>query len=208
MTSEIRTNRGSGHHAATPSLDPQGETRRSRPYIVFNVANPALAGFAEAQLDRALLKSEAQRFAKDGEGHGAGSSHGLNLSSIREVHMLAGDIESGSSHHVNMAQPLAHDWFLRAWFATAGLKQNDLVTKLDMPKNTAHRLWHGLQPYRRDHVEQIAALLNIRPYELLMPPEEAMGMRRLRSAIAEVAAPAQEATALTIADLKRTGTDN
>ena len=207
MTGEIRTHRCGRDCPATPALDPHGKSDRRGAHIVFNVADPALARFAQAQLDRALLKREPQRLAERCEGHNDPSSHGLNLWSISNVHMLAGDIVDVSSHHVNMAQPLSHDWFLREWFATAGLKQNDLVTKLDLPKNTAHRLWHGLQPYRRDHVEQIAALLNIHPYELLMPPEEAMGLRRLRSAIAEVAAPAADSARPTADALPRTGTN-
>lgn len=76
---------------------------------------------------------------------------------------------------------------MKEWFATLGLKQRDLITKLDYQPAAAHRLWHSLQPYRRDHVDEISALLNIQPYELLMPPEEAMALRRLKSAIAEVA---------------------
>jgi len=131
----------------------------------------------------------------------------LNLPSMSPVQTVAGDTACGSSHHVNMAAPNDHGWYLREWFGTAELRQNDLVTKLDLPKNTAHRLWHGLQPYRRDYVDQISALLNIRPYELLMPPEEAMALRRLRSAIAEVAVP-QEPQPIAAApdDARKTGT--
>lgn len=88
-----------------------------------------------------------------------------------------------------MAGTAQHDWYLQEWFAVGGLKQHDLVTKLDYPKNTAFKLWHGVQAYRRDNVDEISALLNIAPYELLMPPEEAMQLRRLRSVIAEVARP-------------------
>lgn len=85
-----------------------------------------------------------------------------------------------------MASPASHDWYLHDWFASAGLTQNALVLKLDYPKNTAHRLWHGLQPYRRDHVEDISSLLNIKPHELLMHPDDAMRIRRLEAVIAEV----------------------
>jgi hypothetical protein len=85
-----------------------------------------------------------------------------------------------------MAKPTGHDWYLRDWFASLGLKQRDLVTKLDYLPNSAHRIWHSLQQYRRDDIETIAALLQIEPFELLMPPDEAMALRRLRSAIAEV----------------------
>jgi len=112
-------------------------------------------------------------------------SHGLNLSSIAEVHMVAGDFWSRSSHHLNMENSAGPDWYLHEWFATAGLKQNDLVTKLDYPKNTANRLWHGLQPFRRDHIQAISALLNIKPHELLMHPEEAMRIRRLEAVVRE-----------------------
>ncbi|HEY1071483.1 MAG TPA: helix-turn-helix transcriptional regulator [Brevundimonas sp.] len=101
--------------------------------------------------------------------------------------MVAGDFLWRSSHHVNMEQPDGPDWYLHEWFATAGLKQHDLVTKLDYPKNTANRLWHGLQPFRRDHIQAISELLNIRPHELLMHPEEAMRIRRLEAAVREVA---------------------
>ena len=119
--------------------------------------------------------------------------------------MVAGDITSLSSHHVNMAAS-GHDWYLREWFETQGLKQNDLVTKLDYPKNTANRLWHSVQPYRRDFVEAVADLLNIAPFELLMPPADAMALRRLRSAIAEVASTERPAEDLAEPVSKKTGT--
>lgn len=105
-----------------------------------------------------------------------------------------------------MAAATAHDWYLRDWFATVGMKQRDLVTKLDYQPAQAHRLWHSLQPYRRDHVEEISALLNIQPYELLMPPEEAMALRRLKSAIAEVAKTEPAAPAVEEPHPPRTGT--
>ncbi len=97
-----------------------------------------------------------------------------------------------------MATPSKHDWYLQEWFATVGLKQFDLVTKLDYPRGTAHKLWHGLQPYRRDNVEEISALLNIAPHELLMHPDDAMSLRRLTAAVAEVTrAPIAEPDAAT-----------
>lgn len=110
-----------------------------------------------------------------------------------------------------MAAPASHDWYLREWFATQGLKQRDMVTKLDYQSTLAFRLWHGIQPYRRDNIEDIAALLNIKPHELLMPPEEAMKLRRLQSAIAEVTAPepppTTPASAAAAPAHRRTGTD-
>lgn len=108
-----------------------------------------------------------------------------------------------------MAVPDMPDWYLREWFATMGLKQRDLVTKLDYQPAAAHALWHSVQRYRRDHIADISALLNIQPYELLMPPEEAMALRRLRSAIAEVAAapPKVEDLSPTETPARKTGTN-
>ena len=110
------------------------------------------------------------------------------------------------SHHPNMAAPERGDWYLQEWFTTLGLIQRDLVTKLDYPPATANALWHGVQRYRRDHIQDVSALLQIQPYELLMAPEEAMALRRLRSAIAEVAK-AEPAAEISAPSGRRTGTE-
>lgn len=75
-----------------------------------------------------------------------------------------------------------HDWYLQEWARSLGKKQNSLVTELGWEKNAAHRIWHGKQPYRRDIVNEIAAWLQVRPYELLMPPEQAHRLRSLEHA--------------------------
>lgn len=80
------------------------------------------------------------------------------------------------------------DWHLQAWATRLGKKQADLVTKLDIHKTTAHRLWTGKQPYRRDFVVKIARWLEIEPYELLMDPDEAVALRRLRETAFQIAA--------------------
>lgn len=101
-------------------------------------------------------------------------------------------------------------WYLRDWFATVGLKQHDLVKRLDYPLNTAFKLWHGVQPARADHIADIAALLHIEPWELLMHPEEAMRLRRMRATIAEAAgqpAPPVDLPDFRAAAAKKTGTD-
>lgn len=121
--------------------------------------------------------------------------------------MAAGDTHGGSSHHVNMKPDPGPNWYLHEWFATQQLKQADLVTKLDYPKNTANRLWHGLQPFRRDHVAAISALLNIKPHELLMRPEDAMRVRRLEAVVEEAARAAAQNDAPDGPDaLEKTGT--
>lgn len=76
------------------------------------------------------------------------------------------------------------DWYLRDWAARADKIQGDLVTELGWHKTTAHRVWHGRQPYRRDLVNQVARWLGLEPYELFLPPDEALKIRRWRELLA------------------------
>lgn len=87
-----------------------------------------------------------------------------------------------------MADLTNHDWFLQAWALEKGKKQSDLVTELGWLKNTAHRIWHGKQPYRRDVLNMVAQWLDLQPYELLMPPAEAIALRSLRQNAAAIVA--------------------
>lgn len=105
---------------------------------------------------------------------------------------------------MNMAAPDRPLWYLQEWFATQGRIQRDLITKLDWLPAKANKVWHGVQIAKLDEVAEIADLLNIAPWELLMAPDEAMKLRRLKSVIAEVAqpAPTQDAVATS-----RTGTN-
>lgn len=89
-----------------------------------------------------------------------------------------------------MAAPDRPLWYLQEWFATSGRKQRDLVTGLDWLPAKANKVWHGVQEPRTSEIHEIAAFLNIAPHELLMPPEEAMRIRRVQSVLSEVASPA------------------
>lgn len=88
-----------------------------------------------------------------------------------------------------MAAPDRPLWYLQEWFATQGRIQRDLITKLDWLPAKANKVWHGVQIAKLDEVAEISDLLNIAPWELLMPPEDAMRLRRLRSVLEEVAQP-------------------
>jgi transcriptional regulator with XRE-family HTH domain len=80
------------------------------------------------------------------------------------------------------------DWYLQDWARERGKRQADLVTDLGWLKNAAHRIWHSRQPYRRDILNQVADWLDVKPYELLMPPKEALALRRLRETAVLIAA--------------------
>lgn len=66
-------------------------------------------------------------------------------------------------------------------------------------------IYNGRTAYYREIVNALSNALNIQPYELLMPPEEAMSIRRMRQAAITIAAESQPAPALQL--LQGTGTD-
>lgn len=180
---------GRQHLAVAQLLDLDGHENRGIDHAAFDFGQPAFAGRLEAEEHAAFRKRPALIDSKFGEGHALCSDE-PNILARSNIRIARTDICGGFSHNPNMAEAKAPgDWYLQEWFAALGLIQRDLVTKLDYPTATANALWHGVQRYRRDHIQDVSALLNIRPYELLMPPEEAFAMRRLKAAIAEVTRP-------------------
>jgi hypothetical protein len=87
----------------------------------------------------------------------------------------------------------APDWYLKDWLRHFGKRQASLSNELGWTKGRAHYVWHGEHPYRREVVNEIARWLKIEPFELLMPPDRALALRRLRqhaaAIVAEEAAP-------------------
>ncbi len=69
-----------------------------------------------------------------------------------------------------------------------GKRQADLVKDLGWAKGRANKFFHGIHPYRRDIVNELSSWLEIAPFELLMPPDEAIRLRRLRDAALAIAA--------------------
>ncbi len=80
---------------------------------------------------------------------------------------------------IGMAAP-THDWYLKQWLKTLGKKQADVVRDLEWNKARVSLMIRGEQQYTRDAVNEVAAWLHLRPYELLMHPDDAMSLRRLR----------------------------
>lgn len=115
------------------------------------------------------------------------SSHCLNSKSTHQVQTARNDGSRERPHTVNVEERTEPDWYLQDWAKLADKRQADLVNDLGWLKNHAHRIWHGKQPYRRDIVNAVADWLNIEPYELLMPPQEAMKIRQLREAALAIA---------------------
>lgn len=79
-------------------------------------------------------------------------------------------------------------------------RQASLSNELGWSKGRANLFWHSTQPYRRDVVNQVAAWLGIAPHELLMPPVEALAIRRLRETAAQIVAESPQVFAHTSDD--------
>jgi hypothetical protein len=86
----------------------------------------------------------------------------------------------------DMAAP-HHDWYLKEWLRYYGKKQADMVRDLDWNKAKVSLTASGKQPYDREAVNEASAYLNLQPYELLMHPDDAMALRRLKRDAARIA---------------------
>ena len=78
------------------------------------------------------------------------------------------------------------DWYLPDWLKSLQVSQADLVRLTDYPKAKVSDLVTGKQRYNRDVLNDVAAALNIYPYELLMSPDDAMAQRRMRTVAQEI----------------------
>ena len=72
--------------------------------------------------------------------------------------------------------------------ATLRLRQVQLADRAGWDKRKTSDLVTGKQPYKRDTLNEAALALNIAPYELLMHPDDAMALRRLRDTAVRIAA--------------------
>jgi transcriptional regulator with XRE-family HTH domain len=61
-----------------------------------------------------------------------------------------------------------------------GVNQAEMVRRTDWSKATASQLYNNKQDYSPKVVNEAAKALNVAPYELLMRPETAAALRRLR----------------------------
>jgi transcriptional regulator with XRE-family HTH domain len=80
------------------------------------------------------------------------------------------------------------DWHLQEWMALLGKRQAHLIRDLGWSRRKASEVYNGDQQYKRDLVNELAQWLGIRPFELLMPPEEAQRIRQFRDAAYAIAA--------------------
>lgn len=74
-------------------------------------------------------------------------------------------------------------WYLREWMDALGVRQSDMIREAGWSKTTASLLYNCQQDMNVDLLKSAAAALKRRPYELLMPPEEAFQIIRYRQEV-------------------------
>ena len=82
----------------------------------------------------------------------------------------------------------AADWYLPEWMASLRVSQADLCREAGMSKSTMSEIVNGKTHYYRALVNQMATALNLEPFELLMHPDDAFALRRLRDDAVRIAA--------------------
>lgn len=89
------------------------------------------------------------------------------------------------------ATVIGPDWFLPEWMGALRVKPVDLVRETGMSKATISDIVNGRTNYYRALVNQMASVLHIEPFELLMHPDQAFALRRLRADAIRIAAEQQ-----------------
>ncbi|WP_037568763.1 helix-turn-helix domain-containing protein [Sphingomonas sp. S17] len=91
--------------------------------------------------------------------------------------------------------------------ATLGVNQATLIEKTGLSKTAISLLVNDRQDYTPEIIRDVADALNIKRYELLMDPEDAMNLRALRNDALRVVQHAQALTQREEKNGQRTGTD-
>lgn len=79
-------------------------------------------------------------------------------------------------------------WFLPEWMDTLRVRQADMVERAGWSKTTASLLYNRQQDYSPRLIDEAAHALNIARYELLLHPEDAFAIRRMRDSAVTIAA--------------------
>jgi len=72
------------------------------------------------------------------------------------------------------------DWFLVEWMRSTKTSQAALSRLTGWSKATCNDIVHRRTSYYRQILNEAASALHVQPFELLMPPEDAMALRRMR----------------------------
>lgn len=76
-------------------------------------------------------------------------------------------------------------WYLPEWMDSLEVNQAQMIERAGWSKTTASLLYNRQQDFNPALVAAAAHALNIEPFELFLPPEEAHHIKRLRQAVEE-----------------------
>ena len=118
------------------------------------------------------------------------SSHMTNRNASAKVRTLGNDAPRAKTYNRRMARrgiPKGSvNWFLREWMDTLEVNQATMIERTGWSKATASQLYNGKQDYSPAVVNAAAVALSVKPHELLMPPADAMAIRRLRQTALDI----------------------
>jgi transcriptional regulator with XRE-family HTH domain len=80
------------------------------------------------------------------------------------------------------------NWYIREWAAALKMTQTETARRCGWSKASASQIFNGLQDYSPKIVNDVAAAYNCKPWELLMHPDEAFAIRRMRQAALAIVA--------------------
>lgn len=76
------------------------------------------------------------------------------------------------------------NWYLREWMASCGLEgrgsQAKMMERTGWSRATMSQLYNGEQDFSPKLLAEASKALNVEMWELLMPPERAMALRRIQ----------------------------
>ncbi len=110
-----------------------------------------------------------------------------NAKSIGAVRFFRNDYDCLLSYYPNMAKAPQFDWYLKEWMGSLRVRQADVMKLTGYSKATMSELTNGKQRFNRDILNEVARALGVRPFELLMHPDDAMAIRQVRDSAARLA---------------------
>jgi hypothetical protein len=119
------------------------------------------------------------------------SLHIANVPTSTKVCRRHNDTNLQSFYIANMARSrpaIPVGWYLTEWMDTLHVRQSEMIRRTGWSKTTTSLLYNRQQDYNPELVRAAAIALNLAQWELLMPPAEAMALRRVRSNALAIAA--------------------
>jgi hypothetical protein len=115
-------------------------------------------------------------------------SHIGNINVNKNIPYKGNESSGTLSYYRGMAQRPYDDWFLKEWMRSKDVTQKFLQEESGWTYRITSQLVNRKTRWNRDHLMLAAKILKVRPYELLMHPDDANALKRFRAEALTVAA--------------------